>query len=378
MRSDKQFNSLPTNDDLEFSSDVISPAIDSPALKKKWDYKNYIISKSVNAKHYFLSLNRKIQILISLLLLALVILPFLPLFSKPPPEEKPLQFYWSPYKDEVKVVQKIFYDHISNIDTTQENNIGSMLIGVSIGPMQFQRRHLMRVHQIRPYKDIKVTFRFVMGSPDPIIWDDIRYENETYGDIIVLNNFTDSRELARKIKPFEFFKYVEENLGYYTYVAKLDSDCYLNMPGLWDNLFNTTVQELDFGLIALFIQKIGVFDWPQGGFEALSWKTMLMINRFYSYASRSTPDEDTQIAWYLYDSKINYTQIEINSTQAYDFRAGSTFSWNCDVYYEAIRVHELKTNQDYINVASCFTPNGVNTSHIDYMREYNWTLNGDM
>ena len=80
----------------------------------------------------------------------------------------------------------------------------------------------------------------------------------------------------------------------------------------------------------------------------------------------------------MYDTDIKMAQIELNSTQAYDFRPGTAFSWVNDVFYDSVRVHDLKSDQDYINVASCFTQQGINTSQVDHMRNYNWTLNNKL
>jgi hypothetical protein len=300
----------------------------------------------------------------------------------PPPipiveEKHELRFIHSPYKKEVLEVKDRFFEGISKANIEFADPSNQLLVGISIGPSEFQRRYLMRVHQIHPFKNFGVTFKFVMGAVDPSIEQDIQFENKTFGDIIILKNYTDSRLNARSTKPFVFFKHVEENMSPYKYVAKLDSDTFLNIHGLWDKYFTKTIQDYDFGLIALFIQKVGVFDWPQGAFEAVSWKAMLMTNRFYQYAPRSAEEEDIQISWFFYDAEIKIKQIEFTTSSSYDFRLGSTWSWLSDVNPDALRIHELKTDQDYLNVARCFTPEGINMTHVYYMRSFNWTFGGD-
>ena len=154
---------------------------------------------------------RRSLILLGVITIVLFLI-FLLYINKPEePQTKPLWYQWSPYRNEVQIVKKIFYDQIKNVEIKK---YGSMLIGVFISPENFQRRLLMRVHQISPFKNYNVTFRFVIGLPDSGIQEDIKYENETYGDIILLDQLVDRTESARFYKPFEFSQYVEKNLGF--------------------------------------------------------------------------------------------------------------------------------------------------------------------
>jgi hypothetical protein len=282
----------------------------------------------------------------------------------------------SPYKREALVVHKIFWEEIESTNTTIQKPTDTILIGINIRLSDFRRRHFIRTHQIAPYKSHNVTFRFFLTNPPPKYKKSIEYENNTYGDIIVLDNIpVDSREVAQTFKVYEFFHYVEKNMQVFKYVAKLDGDCFLNIPAYMDQFFNHTVQNLDYALISLYIDNMARFDYPMGAYEALSWKLMRFINRLYLYVPRTRWEEDLQLAWYISDAEIAYNKLALPSTVAYDFRKGWNPSWLSDVTDEAVRVHELKTISDYIMVGNCFDSEGVNKTKREFYREHNWTLN---
>jgi hypothetical protein len=280
----------------------------------------------------------------------------------------------SPHKKEALAVRDQYLKEISEAKYSIEQPSNKILVGILVSCNQVDRRHHMRAHQINTYNSYKdITFRFVLGKPDPAYHQAITYENNTYGDLIILDNVPDDRENARTIKPYEFFKYIEKNLPVYKYIAKLDTDCFLNIPMFWNNYFNETVQELEYAIIGLFIKGLGRFEWPQGGFELISWKIMLWLNKFYPSVPRSADADDLQLAWFLYDAEINYTKVEFDPVSSYDFRSGCNAEYITDVFPYSMRIHELKVENDYLNVASCFTSDGVNMTRVTDLRITNFT-----
>jgi hypothetical protein len=282
----------------------------------------------------------------------------------------------SPYLKETLEVRDKYLESISQTKIVLNNLSDKLLIGISSASFDLQRRQLVRKHQIRPYNNslYDITWRFVLLRPRDIDREALRQENNTYGDLIILETLQDSREHSRSQKLYEYFKFVETNLSMYKYVAKLDTDCFLNVPNFYKNYFNETVQELDFAVIALFIENLGKMVWPMGAFEAISWKVMLLLNRLYETVGFSNWAEDLQLGWYLHDAELNYTKIAFPTEIAYDFRFGCNPSWFSDVVDNALRIHELKTQRDYVNVASCFNEHGINQTHLALMRASNWTV----
>jgi hypothetical protein len=344
---------------------------------------------SQNKMHYAVSSKRKFSssfILKMSCALVFIVLGMIYITRKPPEiQVDPIyelemelrrNFTKSPHKLEASRVKEYYFTDISKakVELKSENNL--MLIGILVPPLDFQRRALMRTHQIRPFRNYSISFKFFMGESTPALQEALEFENQTYGDLIILKGIKDNLLRNESRKVFEFFKYVEHNMDVYKYIAKLDTDCYLNVAGLWDYHFNKEVQDLEFGIISRFRQNFAPFDFPQGGFVALSWKSLLMLNKLYEFVPLSTKfNEDAQLAWYFHDAEIKLTQIELTHKQAYDFRPDVILSnWkSTDVSYEAIQLHILKTDHDYLNVASCFSSRGINVSQVNHMREINWT-----
>jgi hypothetical protein len=277
----------------------------------------------------------------------------------------------SPFKNETLAVRNKILEEALSTSTVLKNKSNKILIGISVAHNDFQRRHLIRAMQIHPYQHYGITLRFIVGSPREEYREALTYENQTYGDLIILKDFPDNRLMANIFKTYEFFKYVEQNMDVYKYVGKMDTDCFLNIPMFWKGYFNETVQELDLAIIAVYIRIGGNFDWPQGGFYVVSWKMMVILNRLHESVKHTSRHEDMQIGWYLYDAEIDYDKIEFPPSTAYDFCIHYS-ECHMQVNNETVRIHELKTDQDYLDVAHCFTPEGPNTTHINLMNQTNW------
>jgi hypothetical protein len=276
----------------------------------------------------------------------------------------------SKHQVEAQTITKIFFDEIANSTINLTNPTDKLLIGISSAVKDIQRRHLFRAHQIQPYNEYKeITWKFFLFEPPANFREAIKYENETYGDIIILEGISDTRENARAIKPFEIFTYVEKHMSVYKYVAKIDTDTFLNVPDFYKEYFNETVQNMEYTIIAPIC--FGRFNWPMGAFEALSWKLVRILNKLYKYVKRTSYAEDLQIGWYLFDAGIKYDFVQLEEDRAFEFRGPNHGPG--DIPYNAIRIHELKYEEIYLMIAGCFNKDGVNKTYIDEMRALNWT-----
>jgi hypothetical protein len=275
---------------------------------------------------------------------------------------------YSPFENESLAVKKTYLSQILTTTYKVSNDHDNkILVLVLTASMDIQRRQIMRAHQINPYKKYNLTFKFVLGNTPSEYRQIIKHENDTYGDLLILEDVPDTKDIARTIKLFETFKYIEEKLPVYKYIAKIDTDCFVNIAGFMNNYFNETVQEFELAAIGAIVRR-GRLEWIQGGFMAYSYKLMLFINKMYSKVRRTVYEEDFQMGWYLNDAQVNYTKVEVKQGhQAYDFYYDFQ-----DVFNDTIRVHELKKERDYVNVANCFDENGINHSHISLMRETGW------
>ncbi|RYE13463.1 MAG: hypothetical protein EOP45_21150, partial [Sphingobacteriaceae bacterium] len=289
--------------------------------------------------------------------------------------------YWaySPFKNATLKVKNFYLNMILEKEYEfSSERYDKLLIGINVGGGEFQRRSLIRTHQIDKYKEYNITWRFFIGRVSGDIKESVKTENDTYGDIVVLDHVPDLVDESRTIKLFEFFRYVEAYYPVYKYVAKMDTDCFLNIPVLLKDFFTKEAQDLELGIMALFVTGLGRLEWAQGGFEAYSYKLMILINRIYERIHRTVYEEDFQIGWYLNDAEVNFTKVSLTPSRAYDFMYGNReiFKYNDrDIHNDTVRIHELKKEEDYIMVSACFNEYGVNYEQVLRMRAKNWTLN---
>lgn len=277
------------------------------------------------------------------------------------------RYIWgpSPYLKESREVRNKFEKEIMQTSTEINDNSRTLLIAIISEASELQLRHLVRTHQVHPYKHLNVTFKFVLPRISFAYQEAVQFENQTYGDIIVAEgNF---------IK-METYKYVEQNLGVYKYVAVLNITSFLNVPGFLEKYFTKDVQNLDLAMIALYVGDFARFDWSKGGFEAISWKLLKFIVKFYEHVPLTFNEEDLQIGLYLSDSGLEYNKIEFDQKRAYSFRKDSYSTHLTDVTADSIRLNELKSETDYMAVVSCFTPEGINLTQVEHLRSIDWNI----
>jgi hypothetical protein len=252
-----------------------------------------------------------------------------------------------------KTIYDKYRDEILKIESQYSK---LLLIHIPIGVSDFQRRAIIRAYQINSYEEkYDITYRFMLGKPDAMYLDALKFENDTHGDLIVFNDFEDNREAARTTKSPHFYKYLESQMAIYRFVGRLDSDCFINFDRFWPKYFNHTIQIIDdFALVAAWCGQIMNFpldpnDWPQGSFYIFSWKMLLMFNKFYENVPRELIYDDELIGRYIYDSNMNFTNVIINPKEVYEGIDVNVWKKRPDL--EAVRVHELKTDEQYITVA---------------------------
>jgi hypothetical protein len=286
--------------------------------------------------------------------------------TNPTEGRDPVEDLWPPSKIvtlDDQVLQPIVSKDIKNM----ANNV---LIGIFTSSTDFQRRILMRNQQINPYKNFtNLTWRFVLGKPSSIYEQAIIYENNTFQDIIVLDNVPDTYSVANSYKTFEYFKYLERNNYLYKYFGKMDTDTFISVPEFWKDCFNETVFSSELTLIGNYIPHPKI-QWTQGAFYVISWKIMLILNKLYENVNRRTRHEDLQVTVYLMDAQIKYTRVAIDERRSVSAKAPVPQYWppRNDTY----RVHELKQEELYLIVTGCFTSEGINKTQIEYWTSRSW------
>jgi hypothetical protein len=249
----------------------------------------------------------------------------------------------------------------------------SILIGISCKSTDFHKRQIMRSVQIEPYKDYDITWKFILGKPPKLYEDAIEGENKIHNDLIILWDMEDTKENAKSVKPFVFFKYVEKNVSFHNYVAKMDEDTFMNIPEFWKRFFTPEIRASNRGVIGRILD-MGGCTFPEGGFEAIAWDLMEAINRVYDPNKRDHVEEDKQIGRYFCNHSI--------SIENFDMKYDAAFYYDPLVYDatkvchsplpDSVRIHNIKSEQDYLVVASCYSPGGYNQERVDYYKSVSW------
>ena len=128
---------------------------------------------------------------------------------------------------------------ISQVATTEGFKFGStfLLILIPILPASSGSRDLVRSTWYRGYGDSEdVMLRFVMGvnGLDQSMMTQLQEENERYGDIVFITDFTESTQ-ALTNKTIAMMKWASDNVNF-TYMMKCDDDTYVYVDNVISEL----------------------------------------------------------------------------------------------------------------------------------------------
>jgi beta-1,3-galactosyltransferase 1 len=135
---------------------------------------------------------------------------------------------------------------VSPAEGDPDNRMPASWLAAVISPAQdVDRRMLIRSTWMRMYADVPFDPRFVISNPGSKWLEAVRFENRTYGDMIVLDHLPENSATANTIKTLEFYKWLVKQGRRYEFVSKIDTDLFLNARGFWDRyieprLANTT------------------------------------------------------------------------------------------------------------------------------------------
>lgn len=222
-----------------------------------------------------------------------------------------------------------------------------------------------------------MTTRFVLAEPGPLWASVVAAENETYGDIIILNGLPEDRHTANTIKTMEFFKWLVMGGHQYTFVTKLDDDSFLNARQFMNNYLEPMVKGSANAakarkLIGRKLEKEG-FQYPGGQFYTATWDMVELLASLQSKYFIDDRDEDVLIGELLFRAKQYWELTELGNKVAFDYdqndARNATTAWAKDgsdqeawthaVGRDAINPHKIKDDDTYLRVADCFNENGV-------------------
>lgn len=253
-----------------------------------------------------------------------------------------------------------------------------------------RRRNIIRATWQTLYQNPAFTTRFVIAKPSPLWRALIQHENDTYGDLIVLDHLTESAEVANTIKSVEFLKHILTTTAAqhtpWDFVSKIDDDSFLSAQRFYEEFLLPRLQQNhnqnqnqnhphphptttnNATLIARrLLRPSRPFSTPGGQFYTLSWSLVHTVASTYT-SSNPTPSslaEDVLIGRLLYDAQASFDFVELDDTRAFDVsdngslgRLGKDGAELGPMDEGALNPHKMKDDEMYLRVAGLFGREG--------------------
>ena len=203
----------------------------------------------------------------------------------------------------------------------------------------------------------------------------IKHENDTYGDLIVLERLEESAAVANTVKSVEFLKLVVANSkapgadAPWKFVSKIDDDGFLDAERFYRLFLQSRVLEQDGAdgngtLIARRLtRKDRNFSTPGGQFYTLSWDLVCLVAETHKRNPIKELPEDVLIGRLLYDAKARFEFVELDDGQAFDVedhleRVGKGKEVLGPIDDRAVNPHKMKDDETYLRVAELFGKDG--------------------
>ena len=245
-----------------------------------------------------------------------------------------------------------------------------------------ERRMLIRSTWMRLYKNVPFDGRFVVSNPGPQWTDTVRLENSTFGDMIVLDHLQEDDITANTVKTIELYQWLIDHDQKYEFVSKMDTDVWFNARGFWDsyllprmsNRTGTLTAEVDRTVIGeLYYSIVHDLVFPHGAMYTFTWDMVEMFAKLQKEYQVVT-GEDMTLAMLLLKAKKVVKFVNFKGTEKFDYdprdTRGDGTAWARQKSHQnaikhavhgsdAIAIHELKHEDDYLRVSDCFDENGV-------------------
>ena len=252
---------------------------------------------------------------------------------------------------------------------------------VICSPWDIKRRMLIRFTWMRLYQAVPMDQRFVVSNPGPQWTQIIVMENQTYGDMIVLDHIPEDDFTANTVKTIEFYRWLKEKSPRkYEFVSKMDTDLWVNARALYDRhllprMDDNLKANVNFTLIGqLYYNGFHKTAFAHGALYTATWDIVELLpvlqDEFHVIAG-----EDLAMAWLLMKGKQKVTLATLTEAEKFEFdkkdlRPGEVTAWarnTTDVTSQshalygkdAIGVHQLKNDNDWLILATCFDENGI-------------------
>ncbi len=224
----------------------------------------------------------------------------------------------------------------------------------------------------------------MIAKPSPLWQPLISHENDTYGDLIVLEELEESAEIANTIKSLEFLKHLlaESKIPgastTWKFISKIDDDSFLSAERFYQEFLlprmhhyqqqqqqQKRVDNDDDGtLIARRLTRSDRnFTTPGGQFYTLSWDLARLVAETHTRNPITDLPEDVLIGRLLYEADARFDFVELDDTQAFDVsddlkRLSKEKEDLGPMDADAINPHKMKDDETYLRVADLFGKDG--------------------
>ncbi|KAI8255738.1 putative beta-1,3-N-acetylgalactosaminyltransferase 2 [Colletotrichum sp. SAR 10_98] len=247
-----------------------------------------------------------------------------------------------------------------------------------------ERRMLIRSTWMRLYEDVSFDGRFVVSNPGPRWMEVVSRENNTFGDMIVLDHIQEDDVTANTIKTLEFYKWLVNKSPRYEFVSKMDTDLWLNARGFWDRFLQprlsmnnesgrleSTINRTVIG--ELYYSKYWDLTFPHGAMYTVTWDMVELLSSLQEKFKVVT-GEDMAVGTLMLKGRERANFINFKGSEKFDYddrdarQDGSAWAGkhthpnsinHALVEDDPIAVHQLKDEAYWFKVADCFDEDGV-------------------
>lgn len=254
------------------------------------------------------------------------------------------------------------------------------LLITSSASSDFQRRLLVRWTWVSLFHRSDIFDHiFAVSSTDPVLLSLIKKENDTFGDILLLDDIEDTNWTANHIKPFEFFKRVTNKAWKgrtYKFVSKVDQDSFIDPVRIWNKYLkgrtrDTEIEE-DRLMLSMSHEAFCECPAPQGSFYTLSWDLAKLITRLYDGMEdrKDIEQEDCMVGKFPTQAGEQYEFVSMDEEESFDVigeKGGAIAKdWSKDhaergpleKMEKVVFLHQMKEEWKWLAVKELFNKDG--------------------
>lgn len=257
------------------------------------------------------------------------------------------------------------------------------LLAIFVAPADVARRDLIRATWLSRFRHSSFEHRFVVGNLETTgLASELNAENETYGDIWELKEYTNENyDTANRIKNVELFKHMVQELGQgarkYDFVSKVDSDIWFNVPRYHEIFMAPRLPGGDHynASAKIIIGRPMVWESPyvyaSGRLYTVSWPLLEFFAKKYEENPQPTLTEDKLLGMYLYEDGVELEFVVMELDQAWDIGLEGVV----DARDQTMLIHAIKDLERISDLNAIFDDEGKwNGKTISGLTNFNRTM----